>query len=371
MRRNAQFFQSQCESTRLKFEAVDAVAISEQVFRWRAEGKGFPQLLGSPARRRAFDDIKVENPAAVMGQNDEDVEDLKGEGRDGQEIDGDRTVEVIAKECLPVWRSGESRTRAHVFGDGSLGDIEAELEQFAVDSRSAPQRIGQAHLLDQSNGAWTDSLATRFTRPAFPAPEEPESGTVPLDDSARLNQKEPDLPICPRLREPRPEGAVRRGQAQGFVATVEDQELVSQSEVFEDQIPARVEAGESNMEQHREPREHGFKSSQKCEENRAFSRCTEFSPTHRWSSGISVSAPQIPSDRILTDAFHQNADSQAPVLSTLHPAGCFLSLQSALNVVDCRPLSQHLRNHRHIPLHVADRGLKRGDALVLDPVLLL
>jgi hypothetical protein len=65
-------------------------------------------------------------------------------------------------------------------------------------------------------------LATGFTRSAFPAPEEPEPGTVPLYDSARLDETEPDLQIGPRLREPRPEGAVQRGQAWAFAAAAED-----------------------------------------------------------------------------------------------------------------------------------------------------
>ncbi len=157
-----------------------------------------------------------------MGQNYEDVEDLKGEGGDGQKIDRDHTVEVITKEGLPIGRSGATRARDHVFGDGSLGNIEAELKQFAVDSGSAPQRIGVAHLPDQLNGIWADRLATGFTSSAFPAPEEPEPGAVPLDDSARLNQAKPNLPISPRLREPRPEGAVQWGQARAFIATAED-----------------------------------------------------------------------------------------------------------------------------------------------------
>ena len=40
----------------------------------------------------------------MMGQNDEDVEDPKGEGGDGREIDRNHGVEVIANECRPVGR---------------------------------------------------------------------------------------------------------------------------------------------------------------------------------------------------------------------------------------------------------------------------
>ena len=33
--------------------------------------------------------------------------------------------------------------------DSSLAQLDAELEQFAVDARRAPERIGAAHLADQ------------------------------------------------------------------------------------------------------------------------------------------------------------------------------------------------------------------------------
>jgi hypothetical protein len=35
-------------------------------------------------------------------------------------------------------------------GEGRLGDIDPELEQFGVDARRTPKPIGQAHLQDQA-----------------------------------------------------------------------------------------------------------------------------------------------------------------------------------------------------------------------------
>lgn len=46
-----------------------------------------------------------------MGQDGEDVKDLKSEGGDGQEGDRNHAVEVIAKEGLPVGRSWTARAR--------------------------------------------------------------------------------------------------------------------------------------------------------------------------------------------------------------------------------------------------------------------
>jgi hypothetical protein len=37
----------------------------------------------------------------------------------------------------------------HVLRDAGLSDLEAELEQLAVDARRSPQRIFRAHLSDQ------------------------------------------------------------------------------------------------------------------------------------------------------------------------------------------------------------------------------
>ena len=37
----------------------------------------------------------------------------------------------------------------HVLGNRSLADIDAELEEFSMNARSAPERICQAHLADQ------------------------------------------------------------------------------------------------------------------------------------------------------------------------------------------------------------------------------
>ena len=37
----------------------------------------------------------------------------------------------------------------HVLGNRSLADIDAELEEFSMDARSAPERVCQAHLADQ------------------------------------------------------------------------------------------------------------------------------------------------------------------------------------------------------------------------------
>jgi len=55
-----------------------------------------------------------------------------------QPWDGDPRLRAIYLATL-VWP---------IFGDAGLADIDAELEQLAVNTRGTPQRVSQAHLPD-------------------------------------------------------------------------------------------------------------------------------------------------------------------------------------------------------------------------------
>ena len=53
------------------------------------EGKGVAQLLASPLGGRVAGHMEVEDATSIMGKDQKDVKDLKADGRDGKEIDGD------------------------------------------------------------------------------------------------------------------------------------------------------------------------------------------------------------------------------------------------------------------------------------------
>src|SRR3954462_5433257 len=79
---------------------------------------------------------------------------------------------------------GASLPPRHVFGHAGLPDIDPELKQFAMDPRSSPQWIGEAHLTDQSPDP------DRYRRTARSAPRLP----APVRSKARAT------PPPPRLR---------------------------------------------------------------------------------------------------------------------------------------------------------------------------
>jgi len=87
----------------------------------------------------------------AIGQDNRDVEEVKVEGGDDEEVDRHHAGEVIAEESNPVLGRGPADSWDHVFGDGALGNGLAKLQQFTVDAGIAPQRVRATHVADQIN----------------------------------------------------------------------------------------------------------------------------------------------------------------------------------------------------------------------------
>jgi len=72
--------------------------------------------------------------ASACGADDETIENLKRNRRQDKQIDRRDAVDVILEKRPPSLRRWP-RTTAHIAGDRRLGDLEAELEQFAMNVR--------------------------------------------------------------------------------------------------------------------------------------------------------------------------------------------------------------------------------------------
>jgi len=95
---------------------------------------------------------------------------------------------MIMKKRLPPLR-WQASSPGHILGHARLSDIDAELEQLAMDPRRAPQRIGNAHLADQPADLRRQSgPATTASR--LPAPIRPKTSAMPADNGVRLNDRQ-------------------------------------------------------------------------------------------------------------------------------------------------------------------------------------
>src|SRR5213594_2272561 len=117
---------------------------------------------------------------------------------------------VVLQECSPRLRRRPPRPD-HVLRHCRLRDSQAELQQFAVDSRCTPQRIRAAHLPYQipqvpPNRGPTPSAST------LPCPVEPEAPAVPPHHGLEPHHLQGTPPILPEPRHHDPEDPVHLRQ---------------------------------------------------------------------------------------------------------------------------------------------------------------
>jgi hypothetical protein len=124
----------------LNYLAVNAISIPNNISRSRVIGKSVKKLLRGPFCGWMRGDIEVNDAAPLMGKNEEDVENAEGDYRDCEEIDGDKLFGVVFQKCAPCLR-GRFWMPKHMLGDSRLGNVDSEFEQFAMNSRGAPEAI--------------------------------------------------------------------------------------------------------------------------------------------------------------------------------------------------------------------------------------
>src|SRR6266852_4033768 len=123
-----------------------------------------------------------------MPHNQQAVEQTKRDCRYDEQIHRGDAVGMIAKERPPAlgWRVS---SLGHVLGHTGLSDIDAELEEFSMDPRRSPQRIGNAHLADKlaylRRYSWSATMA-----PRLPPPVRSEPGAVPFNHGFRLHDRQ-------------------------------------------------------------------------------------------------------------------------------------------------------------------------------------
>src|SRR5215831_4128305 len=106
---------------------------------------------------------------------------------------------MILQECPPRlrWRFGMAD---HVFGNRGFGDLNAQLEQFAVDSRRSPAHIVSTQSPYEFPNLFRNRWPTGPSMPNFVGPVPTKTSTVPIDDGGRFYDPECRTPSRPELR---------------------------------------------------------------------------------------------------------------------------------------------------------------------------
>ena len=128
--------------------AIRGVSVADEVSGRLLPWEGLGDLSGDPVGRRIGGDVDPDQVASLKPDDHQAIEQLEADGRHDEQVDRTDVRDVIAQEGLPAlrWRPASSD---HVLGDGRLGDLEAQLEQLAVDARRTPKRVRLAHLANE------------------------------------------------------------------------------------------------------------------------------------------------------------------------------------------------------------------------------
>src|SRR5947209_2275280 len=82
--------------------AINAIAITNQIFRRISVGTSFNDLLCNPFCRRMVCRVEVQDLTPAMGDHYEDEQHFERDRRDSKEIHRDDMPNMIAEECLPA-----------------------------------------------------------------------------------------------------------------------------------------------------------------------------------------------------------------------------------------------------------------------------
>ena len=147
---------------------------------------------------------------------------------------------MIAKKRPPVAAvAGPWSAYFHDSRHGSFRDSESELEEFAVDARRSPGGIIQSQFLNEPSdftAAFRVVLAAAFGNKV---PIKPKAFAVPADDRFGLHD-EYGISQCGRaFRQPNEHNAVGVGDSRPRLLAFENFDLLSQSDVFENELGPR------------------------------------------------------------------------------------------------------------------------------------
>ena len=179
---------------------------------------------------------------AIMGEDDEDEQHPERHRGHGEKVNGNQVSNVVVQKGPP----GLGRrvfAAEHILGDRGLRYLDAELEQFAVNSWRSPKWIGSRHLADEFPDIWGNRRSPLSLSTACPGPVQPETLSVPSDDGVGLHHDQATGPVLPEPGQQHPQESVALLQIGTLDTALQNGDLMAQREVLKGQASAGRQGG--------------------------------------------------------------------------------------------------------------------------------
>jgi hypothetical protein len=215
------------------------ITIEDDKPRRRPKWKRFSQLLDDPQAARMPGDVGVQDPPPIMADDEKAIEQTKGDRWDCEEVHRGDGLPMVSKEGEPTFGwLGIPRSSFHPTGDGSLGGIKTEHEEFPVYPRRSPGRILNNHPEDHISHLLRNSSAPCwFSDPGDQAPIETEAWPMPPSRCLGRDDDQPFFPSGPKLMGTDPEKFVEQLESWPRMPTFQNGELLPKRKILQHKLP--------------------------------------------------------------------------------------------------------------------------------------
>lgn len=189
-------------------------------------------------------DVEMQNTPAIVADDKETVEDAERDRGHCEEVHRRNRFPVILKKCAPTlgW-PGISGRPLHPARDGSLGDVKAQHEEFAMYARSTLGWVLRHHAEDHLPNFPRQSFPTDlFSQLRDETPVQSKPSSMPADHGFGSDHKERLLPVRPEPGREHPEEFVNKAESRFGVPALQCSKLLTKRQILNEQPSAGTKA---------------------------------------------------------------------------------------------------------------------------------
>src|ERR1019366_7551164 len=166
---------------------IGGVSIPNEVSRRVVPWESLGDLARDPLGSRVFRHAKRQPNSSSMPYDDKTIEDPECDRWKDKKVDRRDAVGMVAQKRAPALRWW-ARVVAHIPSYCRLSDLEAKLEQFAMNVWGAPERVRAAHLANERAQLSRDLRSANMVARS-PVPIRSKPSTVPANDRFRPDNR--------------------------------------------------------------------------------------------------------------------------------------------------------------------------------------
>ena len=163
-----------------------------------------------------------------------------------------------------------------ILADAGFTDVDAQLEQLAVNARCTPQRIFATQSADKFSNVFGNRRPPRSTMADLPGPEQTKALAVPSDDGVRFDNDQSRPPAAPDRAQPCPQESIDRRQFRALHGALENADLVPECQVLQLERGSRFEGDRYGRSQRLKRVERRAENVRKDGQNPMFSSSSRF-----------------------------------------------------------------------------------------------